>query len=101
VNAALNPRRNTMCQICLTGVLVDGARGDGFCESCPDVLVREGSCWFDGRGIVRVQVAFLDRHGTPYCVVQHRQGAPRLVSQGLMFREWEYKPDHVDNGRVG
>jgi hypothetical protein len=54
VNAALNPRRNTMCQICLTGVLVDGARGDGFCESCPDVLVREGSCWFDGRGIVRV-----------------------------------------------
>jgi hypothetical protein len=32
--------------------------------------------------------------------VLHRQGAPRLVSQGLMFREWEYKPDHVDNGRA-
>lgn len=67
--------------------------------SCGDTLVEVGRCWFDGRGVVQVQSVFLDRRGFPYVVVQARHGNPRLVSQALMLREWQLRPDHVDNVR--
>lgn len=101
MNAQPAPHRqsiNTTCPICLTGELVFSP-SDTACRSCGDTLVAEGSCWFDGRGIVQVQSAFLDRRGFPYVVVQARHGNHRLVSQSLMLREWQLRPDHVDNVR--
>jgi hypothetical protein len=101
MNAVMHHGHNTMCPVCRTGKLIPSERGDTYCHACGDKLIQEGSCWYDGRGVVRVFASFLDRHAIPYCAVQHRRGAPRLVSQGQMLRQWEFKPDHVDNGRAG
>lgn len=87
---------NAACPICLTGEMVQTSR-DTFCMACGDDLLQPGSCWFDGRGVVRVMASFLDRHGLPYAVVQARRGNPRIVSQGMMLREWQLRPEHIDN----
>lgn len=98
MNAVLQstPAPNVSCPMCLSGKLATNSR-DTFCLSCGDKLVPEGSTWFDGHGVVQVIASFLDRKALPYCVVQHRNGVPRVVSQGLMLREWQCRPGHHDN----
>ncbi len=74
------------CPLC--GGTLESSSRDTWCVDCGDKEIDVGSRWYDGRGIVEVLSSFPDRHGIPYCVVQHSRGNPRVVSQGLMLREW-------------
>ncbi len=75
------------CPLC--GGTLDSDARDTWCMDCGNKEIEVGTRWYDGRGIVEVLSSFPDRHGIPYCVVQHSRGNPRVVSQGLMLRQWE------------